>query len=265
MKELIRRTMKQFLWVFSIVLLLSSCNSSPEKIVSNHVVITATEAVFSKVDSAFHYEIELSYPVIDANVNPEILNEINNTISEQFYIFSDQATFIESHHDLPAHLYKEEYEWFGTLQNSYTISQCDSIVNIGFTIFGYYLGAAHGYTNNHSLQFNIQTGEQLYYSDFFKVDKTSISQARQIVNTSLDTLCWGIEYDSTTIKTLSNFTITNDSVSFKLSDYELCPYAFGITYISFPRSDFNSILTTKDFTFCTEIKPVQDEGEIATH
>jgi hypothetical protein len=257
--------MKNIVLVLFITVLVSSCKETPEIMVLNKYILTATEAQFSKTDSTLHYEIDLVYPVIDANVAPEILTHINNVITDQFYIFSDQQNFIESHLNLPENFYKDDNEWYGTLQNNYRISQCDSIINIGFTIFGYYLGAAHGYTNNYSLQFNIQTGEQLNYTDFFKTNDSSIAKARQIINTSLDTLCWGIEHDSATIQVLSNFTISNDSVSFRLSDYELCPYAYGITYISFPKSDFESILTSPNFNFCTEIDVVQDEGEIASH
>ncbi len=259
--------MKKYSFLFLLVILFTGCSDSPKKInTSTAAKITATEAKYYTSDTALHYEINLVYPVIDANTTPDILNRINNTIPEKFHAFIDQQSFIEAHQNLPEHFYDSESEWLGILQNSYGITQCDSTIHIWFSVYEYYIGAAHGSTLNHSLHFNINTGELLTVKDFLKTDKESLMAVKSIFNRNLpDSICWGIQADSNILKNMAHFVFNSDSITFKINDYSLCPYAFGLTNITFPVSDFKDVFINQPPMHCIDVIAVVDEGEIATH
>ena len=258
--------MKNILYSLGFIFLISSCNNPVTELPKLTSPVTATEAEYSIIDTASHYEIDLVYPVIDGNFTPEILNNINNTIAEKFNEFTNQNSFIEAHQNLPEDFNSNNEDWLGILQNTYGITQCDSIVTIWFSVYQYYLGAAHGFTLNHSLHFNINTGDLLNVTDFFKTDQQSLQTIKSIINSNLpDSVCWGIEADSNIIKNLQDFVISNDSITLKIDDYALCPYAFGLTSISYPLSDFSKVLNIPEFTTCLDISVVHNEAEIATH
>lgn len=258
--------MKHLFYFFLFVLLTSSCSTPIEKVSKLATPITATEAEYSKIDTNAHYEIDLVYPVIDGDFTPEVLNKINNTIAEKFNDFTNQNSFIEAHQNLPENFNSDHEEWLGVLQNTYGISQCDSIVTIWFSVYQYYLGAAHGFTINQSLRFNINTGRLLNVNDFFKTDPKSLQVIKSIINSNLpDSVCWGIEADSNIIKNIEDFVFSKDSITIKIDDYALCPYAFGLTSINYPISDFSEVLNTKEFKKCVDISVVHNEAEIATH
>jgi len=259
--------MKNYFFLSFLIVLITGCSETTTKIdTSNATKITATEAEYYSSDTALHYEIDLVYPVIDANTTPDILNKINNTIPEKFYEFVDQNSFIEAHQNLPENFYDSESGWLGVLQNSYGITQCDSVIHIWFSVYQYYVGAAHGFTLNHSLHFNINTGELLTVSDFFNTNKKSLQAVKSIFNSNLpDSVCWGIQADSNILKNMEHFVFTSDSITFKINDYALCPYAFGLSNITFPIADFKDVLVITPSTFCIDVITVVDEGEIATH
>ena len=259
--------MKKYSFLSLLIILFSGCSESPKELITSSVTkITATEAKYYTNDTTLHYEINLVYPVIDANTTPDILNKINNSIPEKFHEFVDQKSFVEAHQDIPFDFYDSESDWLGVLQNSYGITQCDSTIHIWFSVHQYYVGAAHGFTLNHSLHFNINTGELLAIDDFLKTDKESLLAMKSIFNSQLpDSLCWGIEADSNILKSLEHFVFYSDSITFKINDYSLCPYAVGLTNITFPVSDFKDLLINRPPTHCMDVIAVVDEGEIATH
>jgi len=258
--------MKQLFYFLAFGLLVSSCNNPVDKVVKLDAPVTATEAEYSKIDTSAHYEIDLVYPVIDGDFTPEILNKINNTVAEKFNEFTNQSLFIEAHQDLPSDFNTNDEDWLGILQNTYGITQCDSIVTIWFSVYQYYLGAAHGFTINHSLHFNINTGDLLNVNDFFKTDPKSLQSIKNIINNNLpDSVCWGIEADSNILKNIEDFVFSNDSLTLKIDDYALCPYAFGLTSISYPISDFTEVLSIPEFTKCVDISVAHNEAVIATH
>lgn len=249
---------------------MASCSdSSVQKIEeSTFHTVTATEAKYAKTDTVSRYEIDLVYPVIDGDFSAEVLNNINNTISDKFNLFLNKSEFVEAHQGLSEdiRLPSNNGEWNGLLNNTYGISQCDSILTIWFSIYQYYLGAAHGFTINHSLHFNLNTGNIFNVADVFKTDTLSVKKIRKIINTNLpDSLCWGIETDSSTLSILGNFIFTGDSITLKIDDYALCPYAFGLNTISYFKADFKEVLKLSDFSQCQDVSIVQAEGEIATH
>lgn len=245
---------------------LHSCDSEPEKAEMHAPFCSVTEAEYAVKDTTYRYEIDLVYPVIDANTTPDILNSINNTISDHFYQNTFQAEFIDSHKSLPEEFLEKDTEWFGQLKSNYGVSQCDTILNIWYSIYQYYIGAAHGYTQSYSLHFNLKTGKQIPNEALFKTDSKSLSVLQNHINSQLpDTVCWGIETDSAALEILQTMTLTSDSVIFKMKDYALCPYAFNITDIRISREELNPLMAMEVPTFCMSIQAVQDEGEIATH
>jgi hypothetical protein len=125
---------KQHILYLSLVLfIVVGCNNATSKIETSSPTIQVTSANYSKIDSNFHYEIDLNYPVINGPISESILNHINNSLVEIFYQYVPEQSFIESHHELPEQ-YDTSSELFGVLQNSYGISQCDSIIHIWFSI-----------------------------------------------------------------------------------------------------------------------------------
>jgi len=244
----------------------SGCQTAPEKVNSSTAEIQISQAEYATIDTLNHFEINLVYPVIEGQLSEEVLNEINNSIAEQFYAFSDQNTFIESHKNLPEDFDSAEQDWLGVLQNSYRVYQCDSMVSVWFSIYQYYLGSAHGFTINHTLHYDLKTGKEISFSDFFDLAPSSLEQLKNLINTHLpDSVCWGVENDSSAIENLQNFILTTDSVSLKVDQYELCPYAFGVGEITFSKSDFHGILKAGETLNCREIFAPQEESEIATH
>lgn len=228
--------------------------------------ITATEARYQSFDTTLRFEIDIRYPVIDAQTGPEILNLINNHLSQAFYQMTDQRGFIATHQSLPEQFYEAQNEWTGILQNSFQIHQCDSLVSIGFTVYRYPMGAAHGITSNYSLHYNLNTGKALDLHDYLKTDLASLQKLKTVINNHLpDRICLGIPTDSNVIDHLENFYFTNDSLIFKFNDMDLCPFALGMTQISLGRMEYSELIKPSVSKNCVEITTVQDEGEIATH
>lgn len=258
--------MKPLFYLLVSIFLFTSCSSSIEEVRPTGVICTVTEATYTTSDTSNQYEIDLVYPVIDANTTPDILNKINNSISETFYEKSNQKEFIVSHTNLPPDLFDNNSEWFGQLQNSYGVVQCDSIINVWFNIYQYYLGAAHGYSHSYSLQFNINTGELIPITSFFKTDDKSLQIVKHVINAQIaDSICWGIEEDSTILEYISNFALMNDSIVLKFNDYTLCPYAFSINNLTISRNELSDVLVYPNALSCMDIIAVKDEGEIASH
>lgn len=254
-----------FFLIFS-VSFLYSCDSEPSQTAVSVVQpISVTEAIYTKVDSNQHYEINLSYPVIHGSVSESILNQINNKISESFYAFVPQKSFIESHQVLPEHYY-DQPDLYGILQSSFGVTQCDSILHIWFSVYQYPIGAAHGATIYHTIHFNLNSGAVLDLNHFFKLDQNTQIALKDVINKNLpDSTCWGIGSDSNIQMHIEKFVLDHDSIRFKINDYELCPYAFGESNISIHKSVFDSILVDNNSFNCIEISPEIETGEIATH
>lgn len=255
----------QFLFLLILSLAIASCNETITKIENQTPTINVTSANYSKVDSNFYYEIDLNYPVINGPISESVLNHINNTIAEKFYDFIPQKSFIESHQELPEH-YSPSVDLLGILQNSYGISQCDSIVHIWFSIYQYHVGAAHGTTVYQTLHFNLNSGKSLYLNDFFKINPKTLPVFKTILNQNLpDSICWGFDTDTSITQNIKNFIILGDSISFKISDHQLCPYAMGLTEITIPKSSLNELLIHNQSNTCFKISPEYKTDEIATH
>jgi hypothetical protein len=248
-----------------IVLGAYSCTNPVEK-VTNQLTISITEAKYNHTDSAHHYHIEQTCPVVDANFAPDILNNINNTIPQKFHEFSKTQEFIDSHTSLPKGIFNSESEWMGFLTNSFEVNQADSLLFISLSFYQYFIGAAHGVTTHHSLRFNLTNGELIPTVDLIKTDSESLQEIKQLVNSNLpDSVCWGIQNDTSILSTISNFSIVKDSVIFYIDDYSLCPYAFGEPSMRFSNTQLKNVLKVSEFKTFNELQPVVDEGEIATH
>ena len=244
------------------------CDTPPEKteFVNNFSPVTSTDARYAIIDSTKHYHLDLVYPLIDGELEADILNKINNTIGERFYTFAKQNAFIEAHQDLPEHFNQPDLDYYGLLKNTYKINQCDSILGVWFSVYQYYLGAAHGFTLQSSVFFNLNTGDEIKSTEFFRTDEKSLKQISNIFNNHLpDTICWGVTDDSIALETIKNPVFSNDSISFKLNDYSLCAFAFGFTNVTIAKSEFDNLLLNPSPSNCIEIFSVVDEGEIATH
>ena len=204
--------------------------------------------------------------MIDANFAPQILNEINNTIAERFYENVKMNDFIEAHQELPTNLFDQRTEWRGLLNNTYTIHQSDSLLFVHFSIYKYFPGAAHGYSNHCSVNFNLTTGKELLICDIFKTDPESKQIIKTIINQNLpDSICTGIQQDQNIIPVISNYTIIPDSVIFAIDDNILCPIAFGVPQLTLSQEQLKSVILFKNPINYHEISTVIDEGEIATH
>lgn len=246
---------------------LNSCDSpSAKNSPKPSVILSATEARFLKDDTAMHYSIDLRYPSIDGDLRPEIINQINNTIADTFYLLSNQKEFIESHQNLPDEFYSYSTDIAGVLQNSYLLHQSGNYLHLVFSFYQYYLGSAHGSTHNQSLHFDLKTGQLVGFEDIFKTDSISISGLKTIINSNVpDSMCWGIQADSAVIPLMENYTFTSDSLILRIDDYALCPFAFGVTKIGIEKELFHPFMLDTTNYYSIEISPVMPEGEIATH
>ena len=247
-------------------LFLFSCSENTQEIVNSPIVVTATEAEYYHLDTAYHYEVDLKYPVIDANLNPEVLNKINNLLPEKFHQFTHQNEFIEAHLNLPKDFFSDIKDWQGVLTNSYRIHQADSLLFISFSVYQYFIGAAHGATQQYALRFDLNSGEEIPITQLIQTDTAALQQIKKLINSQLpDSVCWGIQNDSNIIPTIQNMVFIKDSVLFYMSDYILCPYAFGVSDIRFSNEQISPLLKITEIQYFSEIDPVVDEGEIATH
>ncbi|MGB1004227.1 MAG: PdaC/SigV domain-containing protein [Salibacteraceae bacterium] len=258
--------MKRICLFIGVIVGISACNSAPEKIQTKQEVITATQAKYHYKDSNNLFEIDLKYPVIDGNFDPNIVMDINNSIMSKFHSSVDKDSFIEAHQNLPIDLNEQNKDWNGVLTNTFEIHQSDSILFVSFSIYQYFLGAAHGFSSNSSIIFDLSNAKTLSPLDFIKNDKKSLTLLTNKFNSSLpDSICWGIESDTNIISHISNFYFKKDSVTFQIDDYELCPYAFSIPKMTFSNTELSSALKKSNFQTYFEIQPVTDEGEIASH
>lgn len=256
-------------WKFLFYVFIASfigCNEPIQKVENTQVIASATQAEYHKKDTTNHFEIDLNYPVIDGELDSEAIVSINNTILEEFYQFVDQESFISAHQNLPENFRTSESEWFGYLTNSYSIHQADSFLFISFSIYQYYLGAAHGFSTSKSLKFNINNGAELELASFIKTDSNSLKLLQNQINKNLpDSVCWGLQSDSSIIPAISDFYFIADTIVFSIDDYELCPFAFGFPEMRLATKQLEPALITTSFTSFLDIQTVIDEGEIATH
>lgn len=245
---------------------MSACSDPIQKIRTNKTIVSITEGGFHKTDSSHAYEIDLKYPVIDANIAPDILTTINNSIPEKFNSFINQKAFIEAHLNLPEDFYSDNTDWKGLLTNTYKVNQADSLLFLTFSVYQYFVGAAHGSTSQYSLRFDLSSGKEVSISDLIETDDASLTSLRNLFNSHLpDSVCWGIQGDSNTLVNIQNIVFIPDSVIFYVDDYSLCPNAFGYSNIRFSTDQTEGVLAAQSFSYFSEIEPVVDEGEIATH
>lgn len=245
---------------------MSACSDPIQKIRPNQTIVSITEGGFRKSDSSHAYEIDLKYPVIDANIAPDILTTINNSIPEKFNSFIDQKAFIEAHLNLPEDFYSDNTDWKGLLTNTYKVHQADSLLFLTFSVYQYFVGAAHGSTSHYSLRFDLSSGNAVSISDLIETDRTSLTSLRNLFNAHLpDSICWGIQSDSSTLANIKNIVLIPDSVIFYVDDYSLCPNAFSSSDVRFSNAQISAVLKKQEFNSFSEIETAMDEGEIATH
>ena len=64
-----------FVILSTFLIAIHGCNSGPEKQILHAPICTVTEAEYSVKDTTYRYEINLAYPVIDANTTPDAKRE----------------------------------------------------------------------------------------------------------------------------------------------------------------------------------------------
>lgn len=248
------------LWATS---LLICCQTETNFTTSNKAWINTVN--IDTIDTTYRYEVHLSYPQIEGDIAAQAQQKINSIISTSFLNLTNQQEFVNSHKNLSDTLFSNN-DWSGHLSNTFQAFQFDSIITIHFTIHHFYLGAAHGTSDNKTLHFSLKSGALLTFEDFFKTDTTSLLQLKHDINKSMsDSICWGIESDTDLIENLSNFIIQPDSVIFKFNDYDLCPYAFGVTEVKLSNQQTAASLLTIPKGDFIELTARQETGEIATH
>jgi hypothetical protein len=257
--------MVRFIYSLLAISFLVSCGSENNTayVASNQLTISSVN--FDEVDSINRYEIHLSYPSIDGQINTQSLQQINNLIAESFADITQQTEFISSHKSFGDSLFSHA-EVMGSLANNYQVFQADSVLTILFSVHKYYLGAAHGNTRNKTMHFNINSGQLMSFEDFFKTDSITLLTLQQQINQQLpDESCWGIEADSMMIENLSNFFVQTDSTAFQFNAYDLCPYAFGVYQVTLPTPLLQSSLRYLPQSEVIELISAEATGEIASH
>lgn len=255
--------MRKLLSALWAITLLVACDSESTFNSSNKAGISNVN--IDVIDTTHRYEIHLTYPQIDGDISANAQQQINTVITESFLQLANQKEFVDSHESLSDTLFSSK-DWSGHLSNTFQAFQYDSIITIHFTVHQFYLGAAHGNSQNKTLHFSSNSGRLLTFENFFKTDSNSLLTLKNEINHTLsDSICWGIESDTDLIENLSNFIIQPDSVTFKFNDYDLCPYALGVTEIKLSNQQAaNALLPFSTGSF-TELIAPQATGEIATH
>jgi hypothetical protein len=140
------------------------------------------------------------------------------------------------------------------------------LFTFGFLSNQYHSGAAHGATKYETLHFNLNSGKRLSFEDFFKINPKTLPLFKNLLNANLpDSICWGLDTDSSITNSIRNFIILEDSITFKINDDQLCPYALGLTDITIHKTDVQELLIQNQSLKCLEISSDYKSEEIATH
>lgn len=203
---------------------------------------------------------EINYPVIsglkDINIQNKINQKIEETVRKTYSSFRDE--------EKPN---CESYEGYTgecviNINVDSSVSKLSSkYLSISFTNYQFYPGSAHPIHYLVSLNFDLDTGEELKLSDFFVQNSNYLNILSEKLRKSLaeklsmemsdSMLLDGTKPDG---QHFQNFVLSDEGFVFVFGDYEVAPYAAGNPTVLISYGELSSLLKpafqlhTKTFT-----------------
>ncbi len=217
----------------------SVLDTGTEVVPANTKITYKTESVFQEEDS---YVIDIKYPVVDGGASITALNSMNLSIfSEVEDIKNDFFGAVNNEE-----IFSDNKNTLLVLVNE--VSETDQYVNIALSASVYQSGAAHPYSYIRVLNFEKQSGERVYLSDFFENGNLYLLDVSSIAIPKLDAYFkeheitdWFKEGADPMIENYDNFFIREEGIEFVFDPYQVAPYAFGDVRISILYSELPNI------------------------
>ena len=177
---------------------------------------------------------------INGERDTDMPNAIRNAFAEEY---SKNAAEI-------AELYNSDDEFFANLRYDIERTGCfdaashDTVLIYNASYYTY-TGGAHGSYNSYTLNFSLNTGRRIEVKDVVDVNREEEILALMEAKIVKDHGCANTEelMEKTGILALGdlyltdNFSLGKDSITFCFGQYEIAPYASGITYVSLALKD----------------------------
>lgn len=245
------------------ILLICSCANS-EKWNNIHTVKVCAEAKAEKQEKTTYdgdtftspsYDITVNMEFMDTTMhdNAEACHNINKYLIEEILQRKGETDGERAVASFIAHL-KNEYEqeeMAPEIYDHYTGKAeygMDGIINYTL-VEDFYGGGAHPSVVTTILCFDAQTGRKIDLYDVFTdtctqtlCDKLTERLMQQVGVKTLDSLnaCGYLEMQDMFIS--ENFLLKKDSVSFFYNQYDIAPYSFGTTTLSFSYDELEGLL-----------------------
>lgn len=202
--------------------------------------VTVTPMHFDESGQAPNYTIAGQIPAIVANNDPRVqaFNTLTNGLVMNYF-----DEFRASLQDMPA----EPISGGSSIDVQYTIvSPPGDIFSLKFDITGYSDGAAHPYHYSRTLNFNIETGQEVTLDQLFLPGSKYLQVISDTCKAELATRDIGFEMFSAGAdpdpENYQNWNITADGLLITFDDYQVAAYAAGPQTVVVPFSALNSII-----------------------
>lgn len=205
-----------------------------------------TEVGFEKLEeSSDNYTIDISYPILDST-NTELKNDFNFKVLE---LYTSAANALKDQANTDA----ENGELF-VGPYSLDIDSEVSLINpsiISFSSDGYiYTGGAHGLSAFYNLNYDINKLDFIELKELFKnqdylsfLSETSRDQLREMKWFDADTSEeWVLEGTEASEDNFSIYYLTEDSLVLVMSEYQVAPYAVGMSSVTIPYAELSELL-----------------------
>lgn len=196
-------------------------------------------------DEGKEYNISINYP----RTKSEAINTTFKTFAEdQMESFKKDIDWIND----PTIDSTSSENQILTLDIDYTNQKSATVDNYLFSIM-IYTGGAHGLQVNKAYSFT-QAGTQIQLASVFTNGINGLKTIAPYVESELkkrninDDLEWLTDGSSPTLENYQTFTITDEGITFILSEYQVAPYVAGPQIVSVPLFVFKKIANPNLFT-----------------
>lgn len=116
----------------------------------------------------------------------------------------------------------------------------------------YACGAAHGNRSESFINFNMETGKILEYSDLFKQGYTQA--LTKIIQQKLKESSYELLVPINSVKIPSEFAVTSKGMIFSYDPYQIAPYSEGIIQVELSVSELTDLLSPEGNYILTGVK-----------
>jgi hypothetical protein len=214
--------------------------------------ITLKDIRLKEENKKIRFETEAVYPELKGLTNPVIQKKINNAIKNKIggYLNSFKKDALDFKADYAAN------PTIPTGNSSIEISYSSTFLNakllsLNFIIYTYYLGAAHPNSEILTLNYDLQTGKQIFLSDIFqknsgylkKISDYSISVLKKRFNVGTDPdMAMIREGASAKPENYKSFNLTGQDLVVIFQDYQVAPHVAGPQEVKIPLQSLKNIL-----------------------